>query len=114
MAIELLSSDEQWVVRQAVAAVCQGTYLDDWEFGERIGVDRDTVAELLSLWPNVQDTRRDAPAGFAINNCLNEMCYELDLPAEEWNRWFDVPRTEVEDVYRRWAALKGWTSPGSR
>ena len=114
MALELLSPDEQWVVRQALAAITQGAYLDDESFAERIGVERAELAALLADWPRVDDTRRDAPAGFAINNCLNEICYELRIEPTEWNRWFDVPRDEVAAVYRRWAMLKGWSTPGVR
>ena len=114
MAIEMLSPDEQWVVRQALAAIAQGDYLSDADFGARIGVERTEIAELLARWPRVDDTRRDAPAGFAINNCLNEICHGLRLAPDEWNRWFDVPRDEVAAVYRRWARLKGWNSAGTR
>jgi hypothetical protein len=114
MALELLHSDEQWVVRQALAALVHGEYLDDAEFDVRIGVRRTEAAALLGRWPDVRDAPRDARAGFVINNCLNEVCNGLDLVDEEWNRWFDVPRDRVADVYRRWAMLKGWSSPGMR
>ena len=114
MALEMLSPDDQWIVRQALAAISQGAYLDDAAFSARIGVERAEIADMLTRWPRVDDTRRDAPAGFAINNCLNEICHELRLAPDEWNRWFDVPRDEVAAVYRRWARLKGWNSAGTR
>ena len=114
MALELLSPEDQWIVRQALAAIAQGPYLDDAAFADRIGVERGEIAAMLAGWPRVDDTRRDAPAGFAINNCLNEISHELRLEPAEWNRWFDVPRDEVAAVYRRWARLKGWNSAGTR
>lgn len=114
MALEILSPDEQWVVHQAVAAIAKGEYLDDEAFPERIGVPRGRLAEMLEAWPRVDDQLRDSPAGFIINNCLNEICYELTIAPDEWNRWFDVSREQVATVYRHWAMLKGWTSAGTR
>jgi len=114
MALELLNADEQWVIRQALAALCHGRYLADPELGERIGVERAELAAILARWPSVSDTRRDDPAGFAINNCLHEVCDGLEWDDDEWHRWFDVPRDRVAEVYRRWAMLKGWSSPGAR
>ena len=114
MALEMLSPDDQWIVRQALAAISQGAYLDDAAFSARIGVERAEIADMLARWPRVDDTRRDAPAGFAINNALNEICHGLRLAPDEWNRWFDVSRDAVAAVYRRWARLKGWNSAGTR
>lgn len=114
MAVELLSPDEQWVLRQAVSAIARGELLSDDALTERIGADRDEVDALLARWPRVDDTRRDAPAGFIINNCLNEVCYGLDISDAEWNRWFDVSRERAAMVYRRWARLKGWSESGTR
>jgi hypothetical protein len=114
MALESLTSDEQWIVRQALAALCHGTALDDPDLVARVGVGRAELARLLARWPQVHDTRPDAPDGFVINNCLNEVCHGIAWPPDEWNRWFDVPPERVAAVYARWAMLKGWSSPGAR
>jgi hypothetical protein len=31
---------------------------------------------------------------------------------EDWEKWFDEPREEVERVYNTWAILKGWKHKG--
>ncbi len=114
MAFEGLSKKDQNVVLQCMTAILEGPYIDDFEFQTRLGIDRGELIGVIAAWPNLKDADEDSAANLAINNCMNEVCYGVDIPPDKWTKWFDVSKEEVEKAFIRWARLKGYSSTGIR
>jgi hypothetical protein len=114
MTLRDLSIAEQELVRQCVAAVADGPFIDDQEFATRVGLPRATIRALLHNWSNVDDSLDDSDACLALNNCLNEMCHGIEITPTEWAARVTVPRDQIKDVYRRWAQSRGWSTTGIR
>src|SRR6266478_180229 len=106
MVIERLSSDDQESILQCMRAIADGPYVENWEIHTRLGITRETLKQVISLWPDIEDDpgdRENCSVGFlAINNCMNEVCNGIRIPQEEWGDWFTRARSEVADSYRKW------------
>jgi hypothetical protein len=109
MAMKDLRGPDQDVIRQCVAAIAAGPFIDDDEFATRLGVSRATVQSLLAAWPHVDDGADDSDACLALNNSMNEVLHGLDIPPITWSEYFTVARREVDAVFHRWARSRGWT-----
>lgn len=105
MGFERLSAKDQDIVLRCMRAVA--VHIDDWEKHSRLGLDADELQQEIARWPGIDDRVQGSNGYLAINNCLNEICHGLRLAPEEWNRWFDTPRNEIESAYRKWLALNG-------
>ena len=70
--------------------------------------------EIIAEYPNIDDSDDNSNATLAINNCLNEVCHGIRFSDEDWKQWFDVNKSEVEEVYWKWAKLRGWSQTGIR
>ena len=107
MALEKLSDGEKAATLQCLTAILQGPFIEDFEFQTRLGVDRAKLRSVIEDWPNIGDREDGSIADLAIGNCFNELCNGLDIPPEEWTKWFTVSKPEVEQVWLRWTELKG-------
>jgi hypothetical protein len=114
MALRDLSEADREIARQCVAAITRGGFIEDFEFGARLGVEREQIAQLLTAWPEIDDGGDDSDACLALNNCMNEICHGVPIAPREWARWFTVSAPEVRDAYRRWAQSRGWNATGVR
>jgi hypothetical protein len=110
MAMKDLSAPDQDVVRQCVAAIAGGPFIDDDEFDTRVGISRATLQSLLATWPHVDDATDDSEACLALNNSMNEVLHGLDIPPITWSEYFTVAPREVDAVFHRWAQSRGWTA----
>ena len=113
MAFEQLTEREQEVIQQALNAVFHRPYIEDAEFGTRLGLDRVQLWEVLAAWPRLEDLDDDSNASLAINNCLNEVLHGIWISSEDWAMQFTVSKEDVEAVYEHWAQLKGHRSTRS-
>jgi len=100
------------VIRQCLRAIQEGPFIEDWEFHTRLGMHRKELEELLSRWPNIDDSRDDSIEVLAINNCFNEICHGVGISDVEWKAWMTVSRSEVRQAYKDWAKARGWKSTG--
>lgn len=114
MSFEQLTEQEQEVVRQAMCAVLNGPYIDDAEFGIRLGLDQSQLREVFDAWPRLEDADDNSNVSLAINNCLNEILYGVYVSPQDWARYFTPPKEDVEAAYEHWAHLKGYRSTGIR
>jgi hypothetical protein len=114
MAFQQLSPLEKDIVRQAMRAVIDGPFIDDWEFHARMGVYRPEAQTILRSWPDLDDSTYDSATFLTINNSLNELCYGLWISDEEWSEWLSVPREELRRIYVSWARLAGLSGTGIR
>lgn len=112
MAFEKLTEQEQRLILEAMTAILNGPYIDDAEFQTRLGIDRLQLREVLDTWPVIEDDNEDSHACIAINNCMNEVCYGIEISSAAWSKWFTAPRSDVAAVYARWAKLKGYHATG--
>jgi hypothetical protein len=112
MSLQDLSPEERIMVRECLSAIAQGPFIDEWEFQTRIGVDREKVISMLDSWPNIDDRFDDCEETITINNCLNEICYGIDIPPPEWLKWFTASRSSIEEAYKAWAIKRGWNRTG--
>jgi hypothetical protein len=114
MFVQQLSTKDQLLIRECLLAICNGPFLEDFEFHSRIAVERDVLKKIISYWPNIDDSDDASDVALGINNSLNELCYGVSISAEDWNRWITAPRTEIERVYQDWSRLRCRNKTGIR
>ena len=110
MSLEELSDREREIVLQSLSAILRGGFLEG-EFHTRLGLEPEELEEIVSAYPNVDDRNHDSKVFIAINNCLNEVCHGISFSSDQWSRWFEVNRSEVKDVFRKWRTLGGYSDP---
>lgn len=109
--INVLSAEETEVVRRAIAAMPE---ILDEEFSTRMGITEEKAGSLLKAWPDVDDTEDDSHACVAINNSLNDILYGEGLSDEQCLRLTGADRRELNRIYQKYAAARGWKSTGIR
>jgi hypothetical protein len=106
-----LTPEEREVVRRAMEATF-GFF--DFDFHTRLGVSPDEMRFLLQTWSDVNDTSDESDACLAINNSLNDLLYGECISDETARELIGVDRAEMHNVYKKWAAARGWSSTGVR
>jgi hypothetical protein len=112
MALKDLSSPEQLVVLQCMKAIADSDAIGDREFQTRLGIDRSVLREIISSWPEIDDSPENSDRFLAVNNCLNEVCHGVHWAESEWPGWFTAPKDMVKRTYRNWLRLAGRSSGG--
>jgi len=105
VAFEKLSTDEKEIVLNCMTAIYAGPYIEDWEFQTRLGVSRQELAKVISMYPDLVDEGDDSTVSLGINNSMNEICHGVYIPPQEWQRWFAVSKDHVKRVYAKWYRL---------
>jgi hypothetical protein len=103
--IEQISEKERYRVLKAMRATVAN--IDENELQTRTGVDVDEFLKIIERWPDIEIENRDEDGFLAVHNSLNEVCNGFKIEVKDWDRWFDVPMSEVMATYRRWCALTG-------
>ena len=111
MSLAKLSDSDRQTIFQCLNAILRGRFLEG-EFETRLGVGTEELERIVSMYPNVDDSSDSANTALAINNCLNEVCHGISFSHREWARWFTASKSEIEEVYRKWAVLRGWSHTG--
>ncbi len=96
------SLDFAGIVHECMRAILEGALIDDAEFQTRLGVDRGTLASILSRWPMVDLSLEGSDEFLAVNNCLNEVANGIEINDKEWSQWFTLPRSEIKLRYKDW------------
>jgi hypothetical protein len=96
-----LNEVERETVRQSMQAVLNGSWIDDAEFGIRLGFERGSLKKILDSWPLFDDSA-EGLVSLAINNCMNEVCHGINISGDEWNVWFTQSKDEVKATFSRW------------
>jgi hypothetical protein len=112
MSFNSLDASEKETVLQCMRLILDETRLiEDPEFQTRLGIDRDQLRSIITAWPELDDLITDAgsDAVLAINNCLNEACYGLNIN-ERLERKYSVPHDEVRAVFNKIRTL--WDKQG--
>jgi hypothetical protein len=97
-----LPDSDQSIIRKCVEAITFGSFLDDPEMHPRIGLDRGELISVLDHWSEPGEIGWAEQASIAINSCLNEICFGLEISNRDWSTWIPVPRSEVERVFALW------------
>jgi hypothetical protein len=105
MPFEDLSSKEQLVVLQCMKATV--AHVADSEKHSRLGLEPDELQAVIATWSHIDDSTEGSIGFLAVNNCLNEVCHGFRIPPDDWNNWFDLPKSEIEVVYQKWLRLRG-------
>jgi len=108
MSFQKLSENDKQIVLQCLNAILNGNFLEHG-FHTRLGLEPEDLAQVVSAYPNIDDSDDNSNETLAINNCLNEVSRGISFSDREWTEWFTVNRSEVDEVYRKWAILRGWT-----
>ena len=106
MSLAKLSDSDRQIILQCLNAILKGNFLEG-EFHTRLGIEREELEHVVAAYSQIDDSDDNSNAALAINNCLNEVCHGIRFSNREWSRWFSVNRSEVDEVYRRWAILRG-------
>jgi|ERR1700681_4351776 hypothetical protein len=110
MSFNGLSDRDGEAVLQCIRAIAEGQLIEDWEIQARIGLDRKTLRMIISEWPNVDDSVVNSHVYLAVNNCMNEICHGVQIPQEDWEKWFTVTRSQVLESYLKWSDRRGHES----
>jgi hypothetical protein len=105
MAFEKLSAAHKQIVLSSMRATC--ALIEDTEKHTRLGLSPDELQAVIDHWPYISDNDDSSNGFLAVNNCLNEVCNGLQIPHNEWTRWFDCTEGEVKAAYLTWLALRG-------
>ncbi len=103
MSVVKLSDKEKEIVLQSLNAILKGGFLEG-EFHSRLGIDQEQLEQVVVAYPNLDDLDDSSTVALAINNCLNEVCHGINFSPKQWSQWFEVRRSDVEEVYRKWSA----------
>ncbi len=103
MPLTSLSAAEREVIRRAITATFE--YFD-WDFQTRLGVYPDTMRQLLSAWPSVDDTP-ETDAFLAINNAMNDLIHGVGISDAKAFEVTGVDRAERRRIYIKWAGERG-------
>src|SRR5512133_4344993 len=63
-----LDKRERHIVGECLRAAVKGPFFPDWEFETIFGLEREEVGQVLSSWPNVNETEDSVVR--AINNSM--------------------------------------------
>ncbi|MBC7768702.1 MAG: hypothetical protein H7124_07935 [Phycisphaerales bacterium] len=99
MPLVSLTPEEQQVVRRAMAATFE---FFDLDFQTRLGVYPDTMRQLLSEWPNIDDAY-DSDAYLAINNAMNDLLHGVGISDAKATEITGADRAEMRRIYLKWA-----------
>jgi hypothetical protein len=113
MALSELSEKDRQIIFQCLNAIAKGKFLED-DYEARLGIEKEKLNEIVTTFPDIDDSDDDSDAALAINNSLNEVCHGIRFSDEEWEQWFDFSKSEIEEVYWSWAKLRGWSQTGIR
>ena len=111
MTLDLLTPEEREVVRRTMEATFR---FFDIDFQSRLGISQEAMRAVLDSWPVVDDARDDSDACLAINNSLNDLLHGEGISEDEASQLIGVSRAELQRVYIKWAAARGWESTGVR
>jgi hypothetical protein len=112
MSIKNLSNDDQKIILQCMKCIYDGPYICDEEFHTRLGIGRSELKKIIEYWPDVDDFGSGSSAQLAINNCLNEVCHGISFSNDDWSNWFNATRSEIRNIYKRWAKSVGLSRTG--
>jgi hypothetical protein len=106
MSIEQLDSAEKQVVFDCMRAAVEGPFFPDWEFHSLFGMDRSTLGEILTKWPNLDDN--DNQVSLAINNSFANLLGYPHQQESAWKEFIKVSQLEVDRIFGKWRKLKGY------
>jgi hypothetical protein len=82
-------------------AAVEGPFFPEWEFGTIFGLSRDEVRQVLSSWPDLNESEERVMV--AINNSFNNL---LGYPArnkhELWPKFISVTHIELARIFDKW------------
>ena len=113
MSFAKLSASEREIIFRCLNAILKGRFLEG-EFHTRLGLEPEELEQIVATYPDIDDLDDNSNEVLAINNCLNEVCHGISFSNREWSQWFSISRSEVDEVYRKWAILRGWSYTGIR
>lgn len=106
-----LTEREQDVIRQCMNTIFKSPYIDNPEFETRLGIDRKALQKVMQCWPDLNDSDEHSVVFLAINNCLNEICYGIDISPSDWALWFDASIEDVRAVFEKWCRIRSAANP---
>jgi len=101
MSFQDLEKSDQRNIIQGLKYIYQSGMLDEKEIKKRIGVKLKDLAGVINGFPFIEDAKGSNGA-LAINNCLNEVCNDIKFSALDWDEWFTVSHTSMQESYDRW------------
>ena len=113
MSLAKLSDSDRQIILQCLNAIFKGRFLEG-EFQTRLGIESEELEQIIAAYPNIDDSDDDSKEALAINNCLNEVSNGRGFSDLEWSKWFNVNKSEVGEVFGKWAVLRGWSGTGTR
>ena len=105
-ALQHLTTEERTIIKAVIDLLVTGQYIEDWEFHTRLGITREQMALVSAYFPETDRVDDEWVALASIHNGLNEVVHGVDIPAQEWQLWFDVSKAQVETVLDKWLTLE--------
>jgi hypothetical protein len=106
MSIKTLSEQDRGAILQCIRVIADSQLIEDWEMRARLGVNRETLRNIIARWPNVDDSDVGSDDFLAISNCLNEICHGLRISKQDWDEGFTVTRSQVLESCLHWSGQR--------
>ncbi len=85
--------------------VLDSDLLDNAEFQTRLGIDKQQLREVATAWLDLDDFDAASNTSLAINNCLNEICYGINVNDDALEQRYGISRQTVERIYQKWKRI---------
>lgn len=112
MAIEQLTHEGKKIVFACICAVAKGPFFPPGSYSSRLGINRDALFKLIANFSTIDVNDPDSLAPHVINNAMNEVCHGVRISPADWQKWFDVDRDAVRNMFKKWRQLQGWDPKG--
>ena len=94
-----LTETERLIIFQCMQLILESDLLENAEFQTRLGIDRQELRQVIATWPQLDDVNTTSNANVAMNNCLNEVCYGIDVDDDTLQYRYGIHRQTAKQVY---------------
>ena len=105
MPLNDMTEREKEIVLECLKASVYGPFFSESECHIIFGVDPDGVEEVISSWPNVDES--EIPARLAINNAMNNLLGYPHRCGKYRSKFISVSEKEITRIFYEWKCKKG-------
>jgi hypothetical protein len=101
MSLECLTPSEKQIVFECLVAAADGPFFPDWEFPILFGLERDEVRQIITRWPNINESSEETRV--AIHNSMGNLLGYPHHQEAVWSRFISAPENEVGRILDKWS-----------
>ena len=94
------TDEDRKIIGECLQATVDGPFFPEWEFETLFGLSRTEVAEISSVWPNLDKT--NPRVDLAVNNALGNLAGYPHGQEDIWEKFISVPPSRLIEVLELW------------